>query len=631
MRLIYCILLVLAVQGLLAQNELADTVKIPIVPIQSGVKKLSNATTIDSAIAQDPINQNLGELIGKQSPIFIKSYGIGSLSTVSMRGSGASHTNILWNGIVLNSSMNGQVDLSLFPSFFLDETSINYGTSSLEGAAGGLGGAIQMNSNPKLSKNKLRFNQQLGSFGLSNTQVGADIKFKKWVSKTKLFYKEAQNDFIYTDIGSEGFPEKELQNAGLKQYGIKQDVFWNRSEKNKYAFQFWYHNSERNLPSIYTVNNVLEKQMDESLRALFSSKFYFQRSTLEIVTSALKDKIDYQNLAADINSVSNTFDSKSYILYEREIFNNWQLKAKTNVDVSRAEQDAYDEILNQERGSTYIEIVKPIRKKIFVKLSGRNEIILGEENYLLPAIEVSYESDNKNWMFLSKYGQNVKYPSLNDLYWIPGGNPELVAEESKSVELGVKFQRYLEFFKLDFDAQLNVYQSEIENYILWRPTAFGYWQAQNLKNVDSKGLEFRTQVKSKEAKLEKLIAFNYTYVKSVNTNSEHEFDNSKDKQLIYVPEHQYNLFLKLTCKSYFLNYNLQFVGARYTTTDNVDFLPYYNLSDFSLGKTLKMKEHNFEVSISVLNAFNEEYQAIQWRPMPQRNYLFNLKYQIHAK
>ena len=125
--------------------------------------------------------------------------------------------------------------------------------------------------------------------------------------------------------------------------------------------------------------------------------------------------------------------------------------------------------------------------------------------------------------------------------------------------------------------------------------------------------------------------YNYTYSKTVNTQKVHEFDNSVGKQLIYVPEHSMNLAVKLSFKEYYLSYNSQFIGARYISSDHAEFLPSYNLSDMTLGKTIKYKKQEFELSFSILNMFDLEYQAIQWRPMPGRNYLISLKYRINAK
>ncbi|MBP6512026.1 MAG: Plug domain-containing protein, partial [Bacteroidia bacterium] len=55
----------------------------------------------------------LADRLNRESALFVKSYGSGSLSTVSIRGTGAAHSAVLWNGISLNSPMLGLYDFSL--------------------------------------------------------------------------------------------------------------------------------------------------------------------------------------------------------------------------------------------------------------------------------------------------------------------------------------------------------------------------------------------------------------------------------------------------------------------------------------------------------------------------------------
>ncbi len=630
MKSLACILALFCCIQAYTQQELSDTIKIKAVSIKSEKVVVSNSTEIDSAIMLEPTNQSLADLVSKQSPVFVKTYGIGSLATVSLRGSGSTHTNIMWEGIQLNSSMNGLVDLSLFPSFFLEEANVVYGTSSLEGATGGIGGAVQMNSNSNIPENSILLNQQLGSFGFYNIQAALNYKYKKLISKTKVFRKTANNNFIYNDIGQEEFPERELENAKLNQYGIKQDIYWNRNERSRYGVQFWYQKSDRSLPSIFTVNNVVENQLDESLRVLINSKFYFKNSSLKLASAVLKEQVDYNNEVAGINSISKGFDSKSYIEYERKWNPDLVLKAKSNLDFSRAEQAAFDGDLKQSRVSNFVSLNKKFNKGFSLEALTRNENIIGEESFILPAVQLSHKSKKYKITSIAKWGKNLKYPTWNDSYWIPGGNPNLMAEQSSTVEVGV--QKVFKLYKrIELETELNLCKSEIENYILWRPTNLGFWQALNLKNVESEGVEFNAKLKSVDSKLKKLISFNYSYVSSVNGNSEHEFDQSEGKQLIYIPEHQYNVYLKLDYKRYSFSYNNQFVGARYTTTDNTEFLSYYSLHDITFSKSWKLKKNRIELGFSIMNLLDVEYQAIQWRPMPGRNYLLNLRYKINEK
>ena len=52
------------------------------------------------------------------------------LSSISFRGTGASHTAVLWNGINVNQPTIGQSDFSLFPVLAFNKVKVVYGSSS---------------------------------------------------------------------------------------------------------------------------------------------------------------------------------------------------------------------------------------------------------------------------------------------------------------------------------------------------------------------------------------------------------------------------------------------------------------------------------------------------------------------
>ena len=61
--------------------------------------------------------QDLGSVLSQETHVRIRNYG--ALSSSSIRGAGAAHTQVVWNGLFLNSPMNGLYDLSLMPLFFI--------------------------------------------------------------------------------------------------------------------------------------------------------------------------------------------------------------------------------------------------------------------------------------------------------------------------------------------------------------------------------------------------------------------------------------------------------------------------------------------------------------------------------
>ena len=629
MKGVAVILLVSISTLLFGQRTHKDTIKIPEVAISAEQSFIgSSEQQLDSTSLNNPINHNLGEVLASRANLFVKSYGMGSMATIAMRGSGSSHSNVYWNGIQLNSAANGVVDLSLYPNLFLDEVQVDYGNASLRSGSGGLGGAVQLNNIVEFKKRKqFSISQDFGSFKYSNSSLKYAFGNSKWQSVSRVLYRTADNNFEYQDLGEAGFPTKEVKNASLLQKSIMQSLHFRPKENQQLEAHFWVYHSDRNLPPLMTISDIHENQNDQSIRGILGYKFYGEDYQFSIKSSMISDEIAYDNSRLAEVSKSHNTSFRNVVEGEKK-WKKTTLYSRLNLDFEEAEQLSLgSEMVQRKRISAFAEINHQWGEKLSTSLAIREEVIVDEAQYLLPKLELKYQL-NKGWLLFSKVSKNIKFPTLNDLYWQAGGNPTLKAEQNQSVEAGFRFHKLIAEDSWEVLVSNTAYYSSIDNYIQWQPTALGYWQAVNLRKVEIKGLESRFELKQQKGILKKSILASYTFTQSLNKSKLNEGDGALNQQLIYLPEHQANISARLEYKKYFLNYQWQFVGARYLTTDNSDWLPSYQLSNISAGKSINFKNHRLDLQVSALNLFDLEYQAIQWRPMPNRNYQLSLTYHL---
>ena len=66
-----------------------------------GVKE----TKLDTMALKESISLSMADILTFNAPIFIKSYGRATLSTVSFRGTSPSHTHVSWNGMKINKKL----------------------------------------------------------------------------------------------------------------------------------------------------------------------------------------------------------------------------------------------------------------------------------------------------------------------------------------------------------------------------------------------------------------------------------------------------------------------------------------------------------------------------------------------
>ena len=79
-------------------------------------------THVDSSVIQNKMSVSLSDLLSESTSVFIKNHGRGALATASFRGTAASHTQVSWNGININSPLAGMVDFSMIPVYIGDRS-----------------------------------------------------------------------------------------------------------------------------------------------------------------------------------------------------------------------------------------------------------------------------------------------------------------------------------------------------------------------------------------------------------------------------------------------------------------------------------------------------------------------------
>ena len=131
---------------------------------------------IDSTLAKN--STSLSDLLRQNGPVFVKEYG--ALSTAFFRGTPAAYTQLLWNGIPLNSLSTGIVDLGLFPSNIFSEIKLNSGGNSTLSGSGAIAGSIQLSNSIDFNpSSNLEIDLTKGSFGLEKKSFYIVLEIKK--------------------------------------------------------------------------------------------------------------------------------------------------------------------------------------------------------------------------------------------------------------------------------------------------------------------------------------------------------------------------------------------------------------------------------------------------------------------
>ena len=630
----FYIALLITISAFGQTSFLPDTIRIDEVEVKGSLLLNSSEgykhIEIDSTVLKEYTLGNLSEMVSENAPVYIKSYGSGGTATTSIRGTGANHTQLAWNGININSPMLGQADLSLIPAGFLDDVKIYLGGASMGLNSGGIGGIINIETEPDW-KNKPILSATIGagSFDRYTGMIKARTGNKNFQSVTKVYLHSAENDFRFLNNVSGTDPVYERRtNAQVRQTAFLQELYL-RKGNNESSVRIWYQSADRNLPVSMLAQQPErgESQLDEFFRAAIDHNHYNRNFNYNISASWFSDRLNYFNPDALIDSRnhSNTFITKGEIGYIPG--------GKTRLKFIFINE------LNWVKSVNYIN--QKIRNVSTLTASIKSALgektgayllvqqILNDGHLLIPDVSSGIDIrplEEREYYLRINFARNSKIPSLNDLYWRPGGNPDLKNEFSYSGEASWQMEGNISGC-IDWDTDLTIFSNYITDMIQWSPTQSSYWSPSNIARVKTSGLETGTNLFITANKFTVKVNGHYSLTSAREIRSGN-VDIVSGKQLIYVPKNQLNAGIRINFTHIYSSWMTTFTGRRFITPDNSQYLPAYLLSNFISGVRIKRGTSSLDINFKIDNVFGVNYQAISYYPMPGRAYIFSISYQL---
>lgn len=591
----------------------------------SGVKLVA----FDSTAMQQYKNKNLSDLLSDESTISIKTYGQGSLATTSFRGGSASQTAILWNGFNINSVTTGQMDLSLIPAGFSNSVAVQYGGVGALWGNGAIGGAIHLNHVPKFNSGmSVGYGIFGGDFHTLGQNINVEYGSKRISTSVTFMNKYAGNDFEIRK-NTEGTSEKSnQQHAQLRSMGVIANSAIKFGKKQQLNLSLWKQKTSRNLPPTLLEQTSKAEQEDDALRLSADWQINGKKMITHLRNGYFDDQLRYLDPMSNTNALSK---SKSWVIElesKYNFFKNHIIDGGINNTYTSAQTSGYQWNPTQNRTSLFASYqFENNSKKLNMSASARQEIIPNISVPFTYSVGIQY----RIFPFLAtkaNMSRLYRLPTFNDLYWTPGGNPDLLPEDGYTEEIGMALNWNNNNNTLQINEEITGFNRTIDNWIIWMPGT-SYWTPQNMLSVWSRGLETHSSLEVKVKKINIQLAINTSYVLSTNEKSRSVNDNSIGKQMIYVPLYSGNGRLKISYKSFGITYRHQYTGYRYTSTDNSEYLEPYQLGSVILNYHKQFKKVNINLFAQADNLWNVTYQIMPYRAMPYRNYTFGININLN--
>ncbi|MFK8044632.1 MAG: TonB-dependent receptor plug domain-containing protein [Crocinitomicaceae bacterium] len=539
---------------------------------------------------------NVADVLQQVAGVDVRRRGTnGMQADLYIRGGSFDQTLLLIDGIKVEDAQTGHHTLNLaLPIEVIERIEIVKGPAARIFGQNAFNGAVNIVTK-KGEENSVSLQTQVGSFGQKNFEVNARQKldnsnhivqfsrnlsdgyryntdydnlnyFFKSSFKTKSLpidvlatFMERQfgaNGFYATPSATEQYEETQGSLVALKtlvkndKFTIKPSVYWRRNQ-DEYIFI-------RNNPSVYR-NLHLTNKVGAEINASYQSKLGTTGVGIDVAQVFLRS-----NNLGDRNRLMTTV----FVEHLFQFFNN------------------------------RLDVTPGFAANYFSDFKGN----------IFPGLDIGY-SLNENLKLYANAGQTYRIPTYTDLFYSDPntlGNENLQQEEALSQELGVKFNQK----SFNFSAALfNRQATNLIDYV--KSNENDRFEAQNIRSVNTKGLEAEATYRFKINKHFQKLTVGYTFLEDDLQSIDAEFSryaiNSTRHQVVGQWHSQFSRFVS---QSLVYRYMERTQGQSFQVVD----------------ANVRIKIKGFESQIMVNNIFDVAYSEQNLIPMPGRNFLMGVKY-----
>lgn len=565
--------------------------------------------------------------------------GLGGLKTVSVRNMGAEHTGVIYDGVPVSNCQAGKIDISRFSTHNIAALRMGIGApmSMLSPAsAEPFSGNLYLNT---ATPHKATIKTSYGSFNtiataahIGNQHLAAFID-----------YNHTDGNYPFTLHNGNTTTRQHRNNSRVD--AVNTELNLRLASNNASAntprhtldTKAYYYYSDRQLPGgiIYYNNVNHERLADEN--------FFAQSRLVEHITP----HITAQVLAKYNHSWTHYFDGSQvddggiamhHFRYRQdEAYASAGISCTVPVTHNRLQLAAVTDFMWNSLRTNIAEFNTRHRTTSYstLRASYHNTHITAHASLLYthlneatnrhkltPNIGLSIKPfDNRELYVRASWRQAFRLPTFNDLYYYRMGNHNLRPELTNEFNMG--FTMVNQFRGLQLSATADIYHNRITDLIVALPSTFA-WRMHNYGKARMTGINALAEVHSTHL----FANVGYNFDRAVNTTQRNTA--SYGKQIAYTARHSGNATLVWHVPWLDIGYALDWMGQRYAS---IMHQPQYRLAAFhdhsiTIGRNFDMRHCTVNVSASCKNIFDQQYEIIQYYPMPGRSFYVTTKIMI---
>jgi outer membrane cobalamin receptor len=574
---------------------------------------------IDSSHARD-----LGELLdGSPGLQVIRTGGVGSSVTLSIRGSSPDEVLVLLDGTPVNDPLTGTADLSTIPLGTIERVTILRGVGSARYGAGALAGVVTLESRQAIGR-QLAATAEAGTFGEAGLsgRLGGSTTLAGWVVSGLAVGegRRSNGDFWYSVPEVRGGGDARRQNADSR-IGTAFGTVSARSGISDVSARVEWLSVDRGMPGPVTQPTLTARQEQRRLGAIVGIGTPVAGWLLEVDAAFRRQEARYRDSAPPARPA---YDD-SVRVSEGTIRLQSSGTAGTGVLALGAEyRRQHFQVTtlgpNAPTRATYGGLWATVRHDVSLG-SSRLELSAALRADRTTTIDGVYWSPRLGAAWTAglfavqvSWGQAFSPPTLSDQFFQEGvlvqANPGLGPERVRGEwQLGVAVNR-LSVGSIEVDGSATVYRADVDGMILWQPDFRFVWSPHNF-DVLRVGAELSLRLSHPSSRVWLHGSYSLTDVEYAGP--------VLSGQVVYRPRHGASLGLSAPYRWFRGSMDARFVGSRRTVAgSSLNMLSEYWMVDIGVSASFALGSWINEVFWKIENVFDERAGLLADYPLPSR-------------
>ena len=567
---------------------------------------------------------DMADALHRLPGITLRDYGgAGGLKTVSVRGFGAKHTGVSYDGVMLSACQSGETDLSRYSLDNVSHLQLTIGDNDdlflpARQAANPAVLAIETLRRPEGDERPVHLTAQLkaGSFGY----VSPFLKYEQRLSPTLYLaamgeYVHARNDYPFTLNNGELTTREHRANSRMSQGHGELNLQWLPSKSSELLAKVYYYDNDRQLPGIvrYYTNLSRETLRD---RTAFAQVQYVRR---------WQDRWALKTIAK-WNWASTVYRDPLYPGGVRDA-DYWQREGYASACLlfSPGSQWTFDysaDYAMNNLNSSLPTDVSPYRHTILQSLTAK---------WTAGCLKATARVLHSLYRNGAEKGQGARdvqrlSPSLS-LSWQPFRRQQFFVRASyKNVGLTYILKPSEQ---TELSLTLDGYQNHVKDKIVAVPYNMFIFRCINVGKVRVRGLDATLTAQQRLGSSHTLLlTANYSYQQAHNrTNPDSPYYGL---QLAYTPEHQGAASLSWENPWADVVVHMHAMSDRWASNEHYDGTAVAGYAEWgvTLQRRLRWREQRMDLRFDLKNISDRQYEIVGHYPMPGRSYQLSLSYHI---